>query len=74
MTPAQLLAWRNKNGYSQAQLAKVLAVDVMTISRWERGVRCIPSFLHLALECVEKKGGETAVKEGKKIKKKKERR
>ena len=25
----------------------------MTVSRWERGVREIPSFLHLALTCLE---------------------
>lgn len=33
-------------------------MDVMTISRWERDVRRIPPFLHLALECMEMKGGE----------------
>ena len=31
----------------------------MTVSRWELGVREIPSFLHLALECLEMKGGES---------------
>ena len=60
MTPAQLIAWRHKNEYSQANLAEVLSVDVMTISRWERGVRGIPPFLHLTLECVGKKGGKKA--------------
>jgi len=74
MTPAQLIAWRNKNGYSQAQLAEVLAVDVMTISRWERGVRGIPPFLHLALECMEMKGGRSEVTKGTRTKKKTERR
>ena len=58
MTSNQLIACRKRIGYSQAQLAKVLSVDVMTISRWERGVRGIPPFLHLALECLEMKGGE----------------
>ena len=57
VTPAQLIAWRKKDGYSQKQLAELLMVDVMTVSRWERGVRSIPSFLHLALECLELKGG-----------------
>jgi len=56
MTPIQLKRWREDSGYSQSQLAWVLKVDVMTISRWERGVREIPSFLHLALECLNKKG------------------
>jgi DNA-binding transcriptional regulator YiaG len=59
MTPDQLKDWRGKTGYSQNKLAIVLGVDVMTVSRWERGVSTIPSFLHLTLECVrKKKGGE----------------
>lgn len=56
MMPVQLKKWRRENGYSQSQLAKVLDVDVMTVSRWERGVRSIPPFLHLALECLKKRG------------------
>jgi transcriptional regulator with XRE-family HTH domain len=55
MTPKRLKSWRVKNEYSQGELASTLKVDVMTVSRWERGVREIPSFLHLALECLEKK-------------------
>jgi DNA-binding transcriptional regulator YiaG len=55
VTPAQLKIWRNKNNYSQTQLAKILGVDIMTVSRWERGVREIPPYLHLALECMEKR-------------------
>lgn len=54
----ELKLWRLKNGYSQIQLAKVLKVDVMTISRWERGVREIPSYLHLALAYLEIKGNK----------------
>jgi len=57
--------WRERNRYSQAQLARVLGVDVMTISRWERGVREIPSFLHLALAYLELKGKESISKERK---------
>jgi len=64
MTPEQLKAWRARNGYSQSQLAEVLGVASMTISRWERGVREIPSFLHLALECMQKKKGERKKNEG----------
>jgi hypothetical protein len=30
----------------------VLGVDAMTVSRWERGERQIPSFLHLALKAL----------------------
>jgi transcriptional regulator with XRE-family HTH domain len=68
MTPAALKKWRSKNGYSQGRLAKVLSVDVMTVSRWERSVGRIPPFLHLALECMEMKGGEPAHAKGSKTK------
>jgi transcriptional regulator with XRE-family HTH domain len=69
MRPDELKRWRQRIGCSQAQLARVLSVDVMTISRWERGVREIPSFLHLALGYLELKGVE--IKERKqKIKRK----
>jgi len=58
MTPDSLKKWRKRNGYTQSQLAKVLGVIPLSVSRWELGVREIPSFLHLALECLEMKGGE----------------
>jgi DNA-binding transcriptional regulator YiaG len=57
MTSDELRKWREVNGYSQARLAKALAVAVMTVSRWERGVRAIPPFLHLALRLLELEGG-----------------
>lgn len=50
--------WRADNGYSQSLLAKALGVAVMTVSRWETGLRSIPSFLHLALRCLESERGE----------------
>ena len=56
MTSKALRKWRKRNSYSQGKLAKALAVTPLTVSRWERGERKIPSFLHLALECMEKKG------------------
>lgn len=58
MKQDELRKWRQHNGYSQSQLATVLGVDVMTVSRWERGVREIPSFLHLALAYLELTGKE----------------
>ena len=58
MNPDNLKKWRKRNGYSQPQLARALGVIPLSVSRWERGVREIPSFLHLALECLEMKGGE----------------
>lgn len=68
MTPEKLKIWRNKHGYSQGKLAKALKVIPLTISRWERGVREIPSFLHLALKWLELEGGETKAKGKKKTK------
>ncbi len=72
MTPEQLKKWRLNHSYTQVKLAKVLGVTNVCISRWEIGMREIPSFLHLALECLEKKGGMKQVKGKKKTKKKKE--
>jgi DNA-binding XRE family transcriptional regulator len=57
MTPTNLKAWRKKHGYRQVDLAKALGVIPLTVIRWETGVRNIPSFLHLALRCLELEGG-----------------
>jgi transcriptional regulator with XRE-family HTH domain len=57
MKPNALRAWRKKNEYSQAALAKVLGVDVITVSRWERGVSEIPPYLHITLKCLVKETG-----------------
>ena len=54
MEPEDLKAWRNKHGFSQSQLARVLGTHVMTISQWERGIRRIPSLLFWALKGLEK--------------------
>jgi transcriptional regulator with XRE-family HTH domain len=56
MESIELKTWRVKNDWSQAQLASVLGVTNQAVSMWERGVREIPSFLYLALECLESKG------------------
>ncbi len=50
--------WREVNGYSQGRLARILGVDVMTVSRWERGIMEMPSFLKWALAYLELKGKE----------------
>jgi transcriptional regulator with XRE-family HTH domain len=68
MTTKELQVWRKKNGFSQSQLAEVLGVTPLTISRWERGDRKIPSFLALTLECLERKGDESKAKGTKKKK------
>jgi DNA-binding XRE family transcriptional regulator len=67
MKPAQLKAWRKREGYSQSQLAKALDVHTMTISKWEREVREIPPFLYLALERLSSK--DKGMKKGKGAKK-----
>lgn len=46
---------RRAKGYSQAELARELDVDVMTISRWERRVMPIPRMAELALSALEPK-------------------
>lgn len=71
MMPNELKEWRAKHGYSQAGLARVLGVFHLTISKWERGDRKIPPFLHLALETIAMKGGDTGVKQHNKETKKK---
>jgi len=57
MTSEELKKWRIKHDYSQSQLARTLGVITLTVSRWETGEREIPSFLHLALNCITEKGG-----------------
>jgi len=58
MRPEDLKEWRERTGYSQGQLCRVLGVDVMTVSRWERGIMKIPSYLKWALAYLELKGEE----------------
>ena len=53
MTKDDLKKWRGRNDYSQAKLAKALGVAVMTVSRWETGLRSIPVYLKLALNWIE---------------------
>lgn len=66
MNPSELIKWRKKNGYSQIRLGKALGVTTITVYRWEKEMREIPSFLHLALNSLELKGGETKTKEKRK--------
>lgn len=69
MAPEDLKEWRKANGYTQQNLADALDVLQITIARWETGVRKIPSFLHLALRCLELEGGESPAGERKRKRK-----
>lgn len=68
MNPSELLKWRKKNGYTQIRLGKELGVTTLTVYRWEKAMRAIPSFLHLALKYLELKGGEIEVESKRKSK------
>jgi len=56
---------RTAKGYSQGRLARELDVDVMTVSRWERGAVPIPRMAELALSALPERF-KPKEKEGKK--------
>lgn len=58
MKPKELRKWREESGYTQAELAGILGIATFSVSRWEVSMRKIPSFLHLALKAIPKKGGD----------------
>ena len=68
VTPEDLKRWRELNGYSQMKLAAALRVSRVTVTRWETGVREIPSFLGLALAGLEAMDAEKKSRETKKRK------
>ena len=43
---------REAKRYTQAELASALDVDVMTVSRWERGAVPVPRMAELALSAL----------------------
>jgi transcriptional regulator with XRE-family HTH domain len=59
MNPDELKAWRESADMTQCELAGHLGVASLTVSRWERGTREIPSFLPLALETIERRGNKS---------------
>ncbi len=63
MYPDQLTAWRRSHGFTQKKLAEILGVKKTTVYRWEKNMRIIPPFLHLALERIEMKRDEFRDKE-----------
>lgn len=58
MHPDELTEWRKSRGFTQTELGEILGVKKTTIYRWEKNMRIIPPFLHLALEYIEMKGDE----------------
>lgn len=56
MTPKSLKRWRKSYGLTLESMGSLIGVTAVTISRWERDLRKIPPFLHLALKCIEEKG------------------
>ena len=42
--------WRERHHLTQAELARLLGVAEMTVSRWEIGLRTPPAYLELALK------------------------
>jgi len=60
MEPHELRLRRKALGLSQEQLAELLDVDEMTVSRWERGVYPIPRYIGLAVEALEWRRREAA--------------
>ncbi len=55
MDASKFKTMRLAKGYSQAELARELDVDVMTVSRWERRVIPIPRMAELALAALKPK-------------------
>ena len=54
MTAADLIAWRDYAGLTQAQLAAVLDVSNMTVWKWENGRHAIPRAVELALWAIDR--------------------
>jgi DNA-binding transcriptional regulator YiaG len=52
LTADEVRAEREQRGLSQAEFADRLGVDVMTVSRWERGARTPPAMLEVALRAM----------------------
>jgi plasmid maintenance system antidote protein VapI len=53
MTASELEKWQKRMGLSVEELAALLKVHPVTVSRWRHQARDIPPFLFLALEALE---------------------
>lgn len=52
LTASELQTARDALGLSQAALARLLGVHIMTVSMWERGRANAPAWLALALAAI----------------------
>jgi transcriptional regulator with XRE-family HTH domain len=59
MMGKDLVVWRKQRGLTQRELALILGVRNLAVSRWERGERRIPALLPLALEALENRAART---------------
>jgi transcriptional regulator with XRE-family HTH domain len=65
MDSKELIKWCEKSGLTQRQLAKILGIHEVTLSRWIIGFSPIPNYLELALAelsrrlDLESEGGKT---------------
>jgi transcriptional regulator with XRE-family HTH domain len=57
MTPAQLRRLRKHKGWSQDDLAEVLGVHPMTVSKWERGEQPMDKRTQIAIRCLAEHDG-----------------
>jgi transcriptional regulator with XRE-family HTH domain len=53
MTPTELIAWRKKNGLSQAKAAEVIGCSRRGIQLWESGENEIPKNIALAISAIQ---------------------
>ena len=62
MKREELLNWRTEHKLRQEDLAQLLGITRVAVTRWENGTRKIPQFLHWALDSIsihlKTKGGE----------------
>jgi len=54
MEGSELKRRREAMGYSQGEMARLMGVHSMTLSKWERDVLPVPLYIELALKTLER--------------------
>ena len=54
MTRLEFRAWRKAHGLTQVQLADLLQVHVLSLSKWERGVHAVPRWVPRILATIDR--------------------